>query len=330
LKIATIEKIISIDEHPNATALELVTVLGWQVVCKKEEFKPEDLVVYINIDSIVDPHPSFDFLASKNYRIKPIRLRGQISQGICFPIKILEQFPNFNTTIEEGTDVSNIIKARHYEKPVPLQLAGNAKGNFPNFLIKTDEDNLRNYPASIIEVADKEVYITQKIDGSSGTFFVKDGVFGSCSRNLELQDGNNAFWNIVRKYKIDEKLSSFGKDICIQGEVYGQGIQDNPTGIKDVELAVFNLYFISENRFSNYDELLVFCNTNAIPIAPLVYRGVQKHSIQDLIDMAKTQKYQNGKPAEGLVLRPIAPCKSIALGKSSWSVKILNEMYGLT
>ena len=87
--LATIQRVRNVRHHPNADALDLVQVLGWQVVTKRDEYKSEDLCVYVVIDTVLPEKPEFEFLRNKHFRIKPIRLRGEESAGICFPLSIL-------------------------------------------------------------------------------------------------------------------------------------------------------------------------------------------------------------------------------------------------
>ena len=155
--------------------MELATVLGWQVVIKKGEYISGDLCVYIVIDTVLPEKPEFEFLRNKNFRIKHIRLRGEQSAGICFPMSIL---PGKTVMVddgkgnptetqaqwEEGEDVTDILGIKHYEKPMPAQLAGQAFGNMPGFLIITDEDNLRSYPNALPEMYGRPYYITRKDD----------------------------------------------------------------------------------------------------------------------------------------------------------------------
>src|SRR6056297_506501 len=99
-KLASIQKIRSLDPIEGADAIERATVLGWQLVVKKGEFKPGDLAVYCEIDSLMPERPEFEFLKPRKMRIRTVRLRGQVSQGICFPLSILpDDFP-----AEEGAD----------------------------------------------------------------------------------------------------------------------------------------------------------------------------------------------------------------------------------
>ena len=122
--LATIQKIREILPHNNADALEIAKVLGWNVVVKKGEFEAGDLCVYICIDSVVPETPEFEFLRNKHFRIKPIRLRGQESAGICFPLSILTNVRSVETPPSIGEDVTDILKVVHYEKPVSAELAG--------------------------------------------------------------------------------------------------------------------------------------------------------------------------------------------------------------
>ena len=105
-KLASIQTVNAVEPIPNADAIERVRVLGWWVVSKKGEHKPGDKLVYCEIDSLLPERPEFEFLrpssfkpaqtddlgnvtVAAGFRIKTIKLRGQVSQGICFPLSIL-------------------------------------------------------------------------------------------------------------------------------------------------------------------------------------------------------------------------------------------------
>src|ERR1035437_10525762 len=126
-KLATIQKILSVTPCPNSDNLDLVHVLGWQVVTKRKEYFVGDLAVYITIDTILPERPEFEFLRNKHFRIKPIRLRQEESAGICFPLSILgDKVPRKPCTdlspdgphfylVNEGDDVTNLLHVTHYE-----------------------------------------------------------------------------------------------------------------------------------------------------------------------------------------------------------------------
>lgn len=326
--LATIQKVTNVRHHPNADALDLVQVLGWQVVTKRDEFKDGDLCVYIVIDTVLPDRPEFEFLRNKNFRIKPIRLRGMESAGIVFPLNILDG----NTTVQlaEGTDVTDNIGVKHYEKPIPAELAGQMVGHFPGFLIITDEDNLRTYPDAVPEMYGRPYYITRKEDGSSGTYFVKGNEFGVCSRRIHLKDSEtNGFWKIARKYNIEAALKAAfpNADVAIQGEVVGPGIQGNRLGLKELDFRLFNIFDIVSRAYLDYAKVVEFTNKYGIPMVPTIATGSAfGYSLEELIKLANEQKYDTGKAAEGIVIRPLESFYSKVLQKA-WSGKVLNENY---
>lgn len=325
--LATIQTIKTIRSHPNADALELADVLGWQVVVKKGEFKTNDLCVYVVIDTVLPEVDQFEFLRNKHFRIKPIRLRGQYSNGICFPLSIL---PSEFKTIDIGEDVTDILNIKKYEKPIPAQLAGEMYGHLPSYIRMTDEDNLRSYPNALNELIGKEYYITIKDDGSSGTYFIKDNKFGVCSRRIHLKENeNNGFWKMEYKYNIQAALRTYFPDfnIALQGEVVGPGIQGNQLGLNELEFHVFNLFDIQNRTYLSYEILLDFSRKFNIPIVSLVETGLSfNYSINELVELANRQLYSNSKPAEGIVIRPKNTFYSVELQKD-WSGKIINEKY---
>ena len=339
-KLATIQRIRNVRVHSNADSLELCNILGWTVVIKKGEFKNDDLVVYIVIDTILPEKPEFEFLRNKNFRIKAIRLRKEYSAGIVFPLSILPSSFSDDGMVHgvgerdefysEGDDVTEKLGIKHYEKPMSPELAGQAVGHFPGFLRITDEDNLRSYPDAVPELYGRPYYITQKIDGSSGTYFLHNNEFGVCSRKIHLKDNEtNGFWRIARKYDIENVLRKAFPDqsIAIQGEIFGEGIQKNPLGIKGIDMKLFNLFDIINRVCLDYPKLIQFSHEFNIPVVPLIETGnIYGHTLEDLIKISNEQKYPNGTPCEGIVIRPRESFYSSIL-KKWWSGKIINENY---
>ncbi|HLZ86596.1 MAG TPA: hypothetical protein VKQ52_05135, partial [Puia sp.] len=114
-KLASIQMIRSLEAIEGADAIEKATVMGWQLVVKKGEFRVGDLCIYCEIDSMMPDRPEFEFLRPRGMRIKTIRLRGQVSQGICLPISILPA----GTVLEENTDCTDILGITKYAPPMP-------------------------------------------------------------------------------------------------------------------------------------------------------------------------------------------------------------------
>lgn len=301
-KLASIQCIKAIEPIPNADAIVKATVLGWQVVVKKDEFAVGDFCVYAEIDSVFPEQPEFEFLRNKNFRIRTVKMRGQISQGICFPLSILPQ----DIPIVEGYEVTEALGIVKYEPPIPSGLAGLIKGGFPSFIPKTDETRVQVLQDLLDEHKGKLCSVTEKVDGTSATFFVRDGVFGVCSRNLELaENAGNTYWKLARQLDIEAKLTALNCNIAIQGEIVGEGIQGNKLCIKGQRLFVFNMFFIDEYRYAQYAEmvsLLNKLNLDAVPLITDTYRlGTD---IQQILKMANIPSTINSTVmAEGLVIR---------------------------
>lgn len=330
-KLATIQKIKNIRKHPDADTLSIGNILGWQIIFNhiKDNYQENDLVIYICIDTIVPDHPEFEFLRKNHFRIKPIKLRHQESAGIVFPLSLLIAF-GYNLPVVEGLDVTDIIKVTKYERPMSEELKGIALGHIPGFLIITDEDNLRTYPDAISELYSRPYYISIKVDGSSGAFFVKDNEFGVCSRRIHLKESEtNGFWKIAKKYNIETSIKTEFPDmnISINGEVYGPGIQGNPTGATELSIGIFNLFNIDKRYYLTYDEITNFCVKYNIPMVKVIEFGTSfGYTLEELIQLANKQKYSNDKFAEGIVIRSKEPFVSKILNKS-WSGKIISESY---
>jgi len=254
-KLATIEKILKIEQHSNADLLEVATVKGWSCVVKKGEFKEGDLCVYLEVDSFLPIKPNFEFLRKSSYkkmpdgtegfRLKTIRLRKQLSQGLILPMSIFgEAAIEFD---EVGQDATNFLGIIKYEPPIPAQLAGKVKGMFPIFVKKTDQERIQNLTEFFDKHSDMEFEVTEKLDGSSCTYYWNEGQFGVCSRNLELLESeNNSLWKIAKDMRIREYLTS--RNIAVQGEIVGEGIQGNPYKIQGQKFFVFDVWDIEHQR----------------------------------------------------------------------------------
>ncbi len=278
-QLATIQKILEINPIEGADKIEVATILGWEVVVKKGEFKVGDLCVYIEIDSLLPVWEEFEFMEKKKYRVKTIRLRKQISQGLAFPISAIKKVDLSGFT--EGQNVTKELKIIKYDpqlqkenklkntKPVhPVvkyflryewfrKLYNQKKSDFPSFLRKTDETRIQSKPSVLRRDKDIDYVFTEKLDGQSATFAIKKKFFGYeyfiCSRNLRLVDKDTSnYWKIFEQENLKEKLKRIHKlygDVAIQGEIIGNGIQGNKYGIDGLEFHVFSLFGIKINNY---------------------------------------------------------------------------------
>jgi RNA ligase (TIGR02306 family) len=211
-KLASVQIIETVVKHPNADALELVTFkdLCWQVVTRPGEAKVGDKVVYCEIDCLLPgsakwlPEAVKGRVADQSdktvYRVKTIKLRKEISQGLIVPFceDLLKKLDGHS--LEIGTNVTDALEIGKYE---PNTDGGDGGGTnrvkvksgipFPSHLIdKTDETRVQSCKKSFEELYGLPYYITVKCDGTSGTFLIdpETGEFLVCSRNLVRVDPN--------------------------------------------------------------------------------------------------------------------------------------------
>ena len=302
--LATVRRIISLAPIEGADRIEVATVDGWEVVVAKEVgHKVGDLVVYFEIDSLLPIREEFEFLRERCYvknslhgegfRLRTIKLRKQISQGMILPLAKYsrergegEDFTEYFvrdkdndisfTLVKEGDDVTKLLGVKKYEKILAANLAGVARGNFPSFIPKTDEDRIQNRYRKIENlINDGEIpdewEQTIKLDGTSFTAYLKDDVFGVCSRNLDLKETEeNLYWQVARKYKIEEILRGQNRNLAIQGEIVGPGIQSSYEKFTENELFVFNVYDIEQGAYLSAHDRRSICERYSLNSAPVL------------------------------------------------------------
>lgn len=325
-KLASIRRINDIADIPGSDFLVVVTVDGWSVVTQKSnEFKINDLVVYFETDSVLPEREEFEFLRDRCYvsaersvngagfRLKTIRLRGQISQGLILPINSLYKALLGTNDWYEGQDLTEILGVVKYEKPLPANLAGKARGNFPTFIPKTDQERIQNcFRTFQNKWIDHHWEVTMKLDGSSFTAYyrthpdVDGGQFGVCSRNLDLQETEgNAFWQAARKYDLENKMRKLGRSLAIQGELMGPGIQGNKENLSQLELFVFDVYDIDRQSYLSADDRYTIVNMlglNHVPIERDCMKFETNVTKDELLAYADGPSL-NAKFREGLVFK---------------------------
>ena len=314
MKLGSLEVIKSIKEHPNADALEIAQVLGWQTIVKKGEFREGDKIVFVVIDTILPKAPWSEFLADKKDPEKPIRLRtiklrGQYSQGLVLPLSVLNGNSFAASTWQIGADVGAELGIKKYEKELPASLSGEIAGAFPSYIVsQTDEDNGLSNPDLVAEVLKHPITITRKYDGSSCTIVVDKGqITHVCSRRLSLKESaSNAFWQVARELTIPEDFTG-----VIQGEVCGPGIQGNQLKLLKPTLYVYQIR--TKNGYMTHYNMAQFCQQNLnckyVPTLGYYTPMVSVITLDDLIELADSQTLDNeiddkGVPAEGIVVRP--------------------------
>lgn len=344
MQLASFETITEILPIEGADRIEIARVQGWQSVIRKGDYKVGDQVIFVPIDTVLPPRPWNKHLWDKNdpnkpIRVKTVRLRGAVSQGLIFPTHLVsaQEIWDHKDDLEEDVSIAGMLGITKYEKPIPVHLQGQIAGDFPTHLVsKTDEDNLKSNIDVLEELKNADyVEATLKIDGTSATFIKQiDGTLRVCARNIELKDtDSNVHWQMAKKYNLIDALES---NICIQGEIAGPGIQSNPAGYKEVNLHVFNVIDLTNRKplpRSKWDWAYHSDFENSVPVVPEVNRWSKEEfaslTIDDLQHYVNTINYPNGTPAEGLVFRGYKDGELMYSHKlqKMLSVKIINQNF---
>lgn len=338
-KLASIQRILKIEPIEGADAIERVTIKGWQCVVKKSEFKPNDLCVYCEVDSLLPVKPEFEFLRKSSFnsrlngfRIKTVKLRGQISQGIVLPLSIkMTAESDIVSLAAEGLDVTELLGIRKYEPEIHASLQGQVKGAFPSFIPKTDEERVQNVPDIASRHPGKTFVATEKLDGTSSTFYIKDGEFGVCGRNWELKDTEgNTYWAVAKKYEIEKKLRALGYNIAIQGEIIGPGIQKNKYALSEFKLFIYHVFDIDAYQYFDHIRAKDFCSANGFEMVPEVETNIMLTEkfpdVDSIVNYSiATSLLKKDVQREGVVIKSLHEGTDPELGRLSF--KVINPQF---
>jgi RNA ligase (TIGR02306 family) len=318
-KMASIRRIDDIVPIESADAIECAVLGGWKVVVKKGEFTVGDLAVYCEIDSWI-PTELAPFLSKgkeprefegiKGERLRTVKLRGQLSQGLLLPLE--PTCANIESELFEGLDVSVPLNIVKWEAPVNAQLAGQVKGNFPSSIPKTDQERVQNLTNEIKAAFDNNLLfeLTEKLEGSSMTCYLIEQEFGVCSRNLDLKrNDDNTLWKVAIEDKIELKMRIAGLDNhAIQGELVGPGIQSNIYKLSKPMFFVFDIYDIKKGAYMNPVErqaMIKVLQLNHVPVLTND-KDLGIGTVDELLVWAEGKSFLNGKQErEGIVFKQI-------------------------
>ena len=314
-KLASVQRIAALEPIEGADAIECATVLGWQVVVKKGEFKVDDPCVFFEVDSVLPVAPWNEFLKGRQ-RLKTIKLRGQISQGLALPVPVVltSLSPDEPIGIPEEADLTALLGVIKYEAPEPGQpnngTSFRRESDFPVYVTKTDEDRVQSAPKSLRALAGRPYVMTLKMDGSSFTATTdRDDVSKVliCSRNFQVrepgeEDKVDNFTKVARKYDLAGILR--GTTYAIQGELCGPAIQNNLLRLADHDLYVFNVFNWETRTYLTDTEMREFCYAKGLKPVPLIETGLEfGYNIPELLNLAKGKYEGTTNNREGLVIR---------------------------
>ena len=324
-KLMTVRTIDNILPIKDADMIEQLVIDGWNVVAQKGIHSVGDIIVYFEIDSFLpiedvrfETFMKFGvntFEGKQGHRVKTKRLRGVYSQGIVIPLK---EFPEIVEPLPD-TDYAELFGVVKYEKQEVTGFSGDAKGTFPWFLQKSDQDRIQNVYGRLSnsDLADKEFVGTLKMDGSSITVFAVDkskyvpdsedvvGVdiaIGYCSRNQQLKmpyTSEDGWFEKTGKFyqgasnsdlfvKVAELCSITGKSLAIQGELVGQGIQGNFEKFEKYQVFAYNIFDVDAGKFVDYKTFLEYAAMVDLQIVPEAYpaQTILGKGVAEIVAMA--------------------------------------------
>lgn len=352
MNLASVQKITGLIPIDGADMIEIAIVLGWQVVVKKDEYKVGDLCAYIQIDTVVPDLPEYEFLRERKFRVRTIKLRKQISQGLIVPLPVIK-----SCKWSEADDLTDILGVKKYDKPdnnperyekprMPKKwykkywylfkynflykafprLQRLSRSPFPKHLVSvTDEERIQNMPQVLTQYVGKRFVVSYKLDGSSITIIhskvMGKSKFRICSRRFELHDKKNDWYNVFTNTRFDLEILKLVRyyqtnDIIVQGEAIGK-FNGNHHNLAAEQIRVFNIYV--QGKRIRQDELHTVCTMWNIPHCP-VYKYLDlNHTLPEILKESEIKDLINpAADVEGLVWRCV---------EDNMSFKVINNKY---
>jgi len=339
----TVRELVPIE---GADKIELAKVDGWQCVVKKGEFEVGEKAIYFEIDSMIPADDKrFSFLSKgkkvDRYRIKSMKLRGALSQGLLIPMSNLTNEERMR--IFDGETPTEVLRVEKYEPVIPM--GGKQKGTFPTHLVpKTDQERIQNI-AGILELHDSSQFeITEKLDGTSCTmwmFVTQDDIgvldidvqnpedierwkretSGVASRNWEMQvDDENIYARMFKENDMASKLWDLGRNLAIQGEIIGPSIQGNKYKLDKATFFVFDIYDIDAKGYLNPDARQALAQELGLNHVPVLDIEVP-FTLQGVLDAADGRSQLHDTAREGLVFKSYQDGVSFKAISNKWLLK---------
>ncbi|MFI7342564.1 RNA ligase (ATP) [Streptomyces sp. NPDC050085] len=315
---------LTVHPHPNADALELAQVGLYRAVVAKGAYRSGDTAVYIPEQSVLPAALIEELgltgrLAGGNAdRVKAVRLRGELSQGIvCRPAAL--DGVDLAAAAADGTDFAPLLGITKWVPPIPPTMSGEVE-SAPDLLPWVDIENVRRYPD--VFAPGEPVVVTEKLHGSAclltyvaadGRVHVSSKGFGSKSLALK-EDPRNLYWRAIRGHGVAEAAARLAerlgaRRVGIFGEVYGAGVQDltyGADGRRDtLGYAAFDVSaeIDGEVRWLDPAEVL----DGELPLVPRLFTG--PYDIDRVLELASGRETVSGGQLhlrEGVVVRAAA------------------------
>ncbi|MEH2192120.1 MAG: RNA ligase (ATP) [Nostoc sp.] len=311
-------KINSINPHPNADRLDIVSIedMGYQVIIAKGKLHAGDLAFYFPIDSVI-PEKFLDEFGIRNYYSKKLRaakLRGIFSEGLLIPVG-----NNFMGNV--GDDYTEYFGVTKYEYPIPQGMSGELESFIGHYKFPSPE-NLKRYKNILIE--GEEVVVTEKLHGTNFTVLVDgDGTTKIGSHNYFWKNNEvNKKLVYIRAYNENEVLQKLPPGTQIFGEIYG--VQDIKYGLNNGNIGIAIFAVRHGSYFLNYSDFVAFCEEFALPRIPVLYIGAYTWEAVSQFNNANSVVSPNCI-MEGVVVQPLIEKTHPEIGRVV--LKLISDRY---
>ena len=326
-------KITKISPHNNADRLEVCHIKGWECVTKKDQFKVGDLAVYVPVDARI-PYALEERLFKDakikldHGRIKTIRLRGMVSQGLLIKP---DQVPELGA-LKEEQDVAGALKITKYEPPEPGNSgvgpkSGKQRKKTPGFIRYTDIENIKWYNDAFKD--GDLVVMTEKLHGTSARYTLTPTEPKNIWQKIKKFFGLDLGMDLVcgtretEQYETDpfSTWAKIGRQFCIKqklkpgeivfGEIIGNGIQ---TGYDYGYVPGHHGFFVYDvsvlhedgtRRFLDHEEIAVWCLFRGLNMVPVFYIGPYSEETLKTFTQGPSWLDPKNPTREGTVVRPI-------------------------
>lgn len=315
-------EVLTVHEHPGADALELAQVGLYRAVVAKGAYRTGDAAVYIPEQSVLPAGLIEDLgltgrLAGADHdRVKAIRLRGELSQGLVCRPKALADVDLVRAAVD-GTDFAEVLGITKWVPPVPPTMDGEVE-SAPDLLPWVDIENIQRYPE--IFAPGEPVVLTEKLHGTAclmtyaaedDRVYVSSKGFGGRSLALR-EDPRNLYWRAVRAHGVAEAAAELAarlgaRRVGVFGEVYGAGVQDlsyGADGRRDtLGYAVFDVSAEIDGRVRWLDAAQEL--EGRLPLVPRLFSG--PYDGERVLEIASGRETVSGRELhlrEGAVIRP--------------------------
>lgn len=326
-KMASIQEVNGVYPIPGADRICQYGIQGWKIVDQVGKYQNGDRVIFAEVDSWI-PNSQWPGLTKPEHfpkvyngvegeKLRTIRLRKVLSQGLILPMSIMgnENYKDrssrglencwvkqvgdetFGATDKIGADVSSYLGIVKWEPPQEYFNA-DTKGNFPSFIRKSDQERIQTCYDDVQQLFETTGWeVQEKLEGQSHTVYFNNGEFGICSRNLELKDSDNTFWNTARKYDLETKLRSLGRNLAVQSEQCGPKVSGNIYQMTEHSLFVFDIFDIDSQRYLSPVERRVLTLQLGLTDAPVLHSNffLDGMSCEDIL------RFADGKSVIGMI-----------------------------